>query len=106
MYRFTRREDIDQSDVVGILESSSLLPVVVVVNVLEGHEGSLVAVSSGAVSGGGDGVGLDDAVAVVVSDVLDEVLDAFGGGPAEGGGGVGGLSVRVILSLPEQVFIS
>lgn len=49
--------------------------------ILEGHEGSLVAVGGDAV-GDGDGVGLDDAVSVVVGDVLDEELLSLGGRPA------------------------
>ena len=47
-------------------------------------EVSLLAVSSDT-SGGGDGVGLEDAVALVVSDVFDHILDALRTLPPAGG---------------------
>lgn len=46
-------------------------------------EGALVAVSPGAPGGDGDGVGVQDAVTILVSHVLDEELYAFWRRPAK-----------------------
>lgn len=65
-----------------MLTTESLFPVVVI-EVLKRHEGSLCTVGPDAVGAGGDGIGFQYAVAVVISDVLDVVLHAFRGSPAE-----------------------
>ncbi|MPC74682.1 hypothetical protein E2C01_069054 [Portunus trituberculatus] len=67
--------------------TARLIPVVGVIEavVFLGGEGDLGTVSAHTVSSDGHGVGLDDAVSVPVSNVLDEEFLAFRGLPAGGG---------------------